>query len=105
MISIKQFLETSRNSPPPKHDLLDALTQMGRLLLDAVAAYMVRGTDADLEDFRRKINRLVRQMDAPQSAMSVLSITTRWKPWRPIANVLPSSIGNSARSGSRCSRC
>jgi GGDEF domain-containing protein len=76
MISIKQFLDTRRNSAPPKNDLVDALMQMGRLILDAVAAYMVRGTDADLEDFRRKLNRLVRQMDTPQSPMSVLGITS-----------------------------
>jgi GGDEF domain-containing protein len=75
MISIKQFLNP-RKAPEPKRDLIDALTQMGRLLLDAVATYTVRGTDADLEDFRRKLNRLARQMDTEQSPMSVLGMTS-----------------------------
>jgi GGDEF domain-containing protein len=75
MISIKEFLNPHK-APEPKHDLIDALTQMGRMLLDAVATYTVRGTDADLEDFRRKLNRLTRQMDTEQSPMTVLGITS-----------------------------
>jgi hypothetical protein len=106
MISIKQFLDTRRNSAPPKNDLVDALMQMGRLILDAVAAYMVRGTDADLEDFRRKLNRLVRQMDTPQSPMSVLGITSdAVEALETYANAPPNTTGSSARNGSPWSRC
>jgi len=76
MISIKQFLDARRNDPAPKHDLPDALTEMGRLLLDGMATYVVRGTDADVEVFRRKLTRLMRQMEGPQSAMSVLGVTS-----------------------------
>jgi GGDEF domain-containing protein len=76
MISIKQFLEQRGKGSGPKHDLVDALGQMGRLLLDAMATYVVRGTEADVEVFRRQLNRLARQMEGPQTAMTVLGATS-----------------------------
>lgn len=76
MISIKRFLELRRRGSEPEGDAVEALTQMGRLLLDAMATHMVRGNDADFKSFRATLHGLARQMDAPQSSMSLLGISS-----------------------------
>ena len=76
MISIKQFLEQRRQGPAPEQDVVDALTQMVRVLLDAMATHMVRGREADLRSLRRALSGLVRQMERPQPAMTLLGVSS-----------------------------
>jgi hypothetical protein len=76
MISIKQFLEQRRQGPTPEQDVVDALTQMVRVLLDAMATHMVRGKEADLRSLRRALSGLARQMERPQPAMTMLGISS-----------------------------
>jgi GGDEF domain-containing protein len=76
MISIKQFLEQRRQGPTPEQDVVDALTQMVRVLLDAMATRMVRGKEADLRSLRRALSGLARQMERPQPAMTMLGISS-----------------------------
>jgi GGDEF domain-containing protein len=76
MISIKRFLDQRRDTAGPDPNLVEALMQMGRLLLDAMATRMVRGNEADFTSFRGSLNGLARRMDGPQSAMSVLGISS-----------------------------
>ena len=76
MISIKQFLEQRRQGPAPEQDVVDALTQMVRILLDAMSAHMVRGKEADLRSLRRALGGLARQMERPQPAMTLLGIAS-----------------------------
>jgi GGDEF domain-containing protein len=56
--------------------LSDALSQMCRLLLDAIGTYVVRGADSEVEEFRRRLTRLTRQMEGPQTPMTVLTVTS-----------------------------
>jgi GGDEF domain-containing protein len=76
MISIKRFLEQRRNGPGPGRDVVQALTQMGRLLLEAMATHMVRGNETDFKLLRGKLNGLARRMEEPQPAMSLLGISS-----------------------------
>jgi GGDEF domain-containing protein len=76
MISIKRFLEQRGKAPGAERDLVEATMQMGRLLLDAIADHMVRGNEADFRVLSRTLNRLARKMDGPQSAMSLLGISS-----------------------------
>ena len=76
MISIKRFLEPRRDGPVPDHSLVEALMQMARLLLDAMASHMVRGSDADFRSLRRTLNELAQRMEGPQSAMTLLGISS-----------------------------
>jgi GGDEF domain-containing protein len=76
MISIKRFMQQGRNGPVPDHDVVEALTQMVRLLLDAIAAHMVRGNETDFQDLRRTLSGLARKMREPQPAMSLLGISS-----------------------------
>jgi GGDEF domain-containing protein len=76
MISIKRFLEQYRKVPAPDLDVREALTQMVRLLLDAMATHMVRGKEADFRSLRNTLSGLDRQMAGPQSAMSLLGISS-----------------------------
>ena len=56
MISIKRFLDQRQASTAPEHDLTDALSQMGRLLLDAMATHVVPGNNADRNVFRQTLH-------------------------------------------------
>lgn len=76
MISIKRFLEPPRDGPVPDHSLVEALMQMARLLLDAMASHMVRGSDTDFRSLRRTLNELAQRMDRPQSALTLLGIAS-----------------------------
>jgi hypothetical protein len=76
MISIKRFLEPPRDGPAPDHNLIEALIQMGRLLLNAVATHMIRGNDADFRALRHTLNELAHRMEGPQSAMALLGISS-----------------------------
>ena len=76
MISIKRFLEPAPNGPVPDHSLIDALMQMARLLLDAMATHMVRGSEADFKSLRRSLDELAHRMEGPQSAMTLLGISS-----------------------------
>lgn len=76
MISIKRFLEQRGNGSGAERDVVEALMQMGRLLLEAIATHMVRGNETDFKVLRRTFNGLARQMEGPQSAMSLLSISS-----------------------------
>ena len=76
MISIKRFLEQRRQASGPEPDMVEALMQMGRLLLDTIATRMVHGNESDFKVFSRTLQKLVRQMEGPQSAMSLLGISS-----------------------------
>ena len=76
MISIKRFLEQHSKSPGAERDLVEALMQMGRLLISAIATHMVRGNEADFQELRRTLIRLGRQLEGSPSAMDVLSISS-----------------------------
>ena len=76
MISIKRFLEPPRDGPVPDHSLVEALMQMARLLLDAMASHMVRGSDTDFRSLRRTLNELAQRMERPQSALTLLGIAS-----------------------------
>ncbi|MGD1069888.1 MAG: diguanylate cyclase [Bryobacteraceae bacterium] len=76
MISIKRFLDQRHAGTAPERDLTDALSEMGRLLLDAMATHVVPGNDADRKLFRQTLKGLAGKMDGPQSAMSVLGISS-----------------------------
>jgi len=53
-----------------------ALTQMGHLLLGAIATNMAHGNEIDLKVLRETLNGLAHQMTGPQTAMNVLSISS-----------------------------
>src|SRR6266498_613458 len=76
MISIKRFLDQHRNAAEREPDIVDALMQMGRLLLDAMATHMVRGNEVDFRLLGRTLDGLVRRMGASQSAISLLGISS-----------------------------
>jgi GGDEF domain-containing protein len=81
MISIKRFLEQRRNPNPPPGDgpggeILQASLQMGRLLVDAVAAHMIRGREADFKAFNRTMKALAQKMDKPPSPLSLLELSS-----------------------------
>jgi GGDEF domain-containing protein len=76
MISIKRFLEPPRDGPVPDRSLVRALIQMARLLLDAMADHVVRGSDADFRSLRQILSELTHRMDGPQSAMTLLGIAS-----------------------------
>lgn len=75
MISIKRFLE-HRREDPAEHDVIEAAVQMGRLLLDAVSTHFVGGRDADSKTFGRTIKELLRRLDKPPTAFSLLEISS-----------------------------
>jgi GGDEF domain-containing protein len=81
MISIKRFLDRHHDGPGPHtpagaEDVVAALTQMGHLLLGAIATNMVLGNEIDLMALRKTMNGLARQMAGPQTALNVLSISS-----------------------------
>jgi GGDEF domain-containing protein len=81
MISIKRFLEQRLlerrcDATGPDPNLVEALMQMGRLLLDAMATHMVRGNETDFRSLGVRLNGLARQMDGQQSAMTLLGISS-----------------------------
>ena len=76
MISIKRFLEQRGKGNGPEPDVVEALTQMGRLLLETMATHMVRGNEMDLKLLREKLNGMARRMEEPQPAMSLLGIAS-----------------------------
>ncbi len=76
MISIKHFLQPAPDGPVPDPGLVNALMQMARLLLDAVATHMVRGSEADFKSLRHSLDELARRMEGPQSALTLLSISS-----------------------------
>ncbi|HEY2012667.1 MAG TPA: diguanylate cyclase [Bryobacteraceae bacterium] len=76
LISIKRFLDQRRGADGGEPDLIGALRQMGRLLLDGMATQIVGGRDADLQVLRRTLKGLVRQMDAPLSPLGVLGVSS-----------------------------
>ena len=76
MISIKRFLEPARDGPVPDHSLVEALMQMARLLLDAMASRVVPGSDADLKSLRRTLGELAHRMEGTQSSMTLLGIAS-----------------------------
>jgi GGDEF domain-containing protein len=76
MISIKRFLEPRRDGPVPDRGLVEALMQMAQLLLDAMASHVVRGSDADFRSLRRTLSELAQRMEGPQSAMTLLGISS-----------------------------
>ena len=76
MISIKRFLEPPRDGPVPDRSLVGALMQMARLLLDAMASHVVRGSDTDFRSLRHTLSELAHRMDGPQSAMTLLGIAS-----------------------------
>ena len=81
MISIKRFLEQRRNPNPPPGDgggdeVLQAALQMGRLLVDAIAAHMIRGREADFKAFNRTMKVLAHKMDKPPSSLSLLELSS-----------------------------
>jgi hypothetical protein len=69
MGSIKSFLYHYRDSPAPGGEVVAALKQMGRLLLDGMAIHMVCGRESDGRALRQVLNGLVQQLDAPPSAL------------------------------------
>src|ERR1035437_7724097 len=76
MISIKRFLEQPGKSPGPEPDVVEALTRMGRLLLEVMATHMVRGNETDFKLLRGRLNGLARRMEEPQPAMTLLGISS-----------------------------
>src|SRR5260370_10798722 len=74
MISINRFLEPSRDGPVPDPGFVEALMQMARLLLDAMARHVVRGSETDFSSLRRTLNELAQRMEGPQSAMTLPGI-------------------------------
>lgn len=76
MISIKHFLDQYRDEPATELGLVNALKQMGRLLLDCMALHSVRGSEADCDGLRETLNGLASQIDQPQDALGFLSIAS-----------------------------
>jgi GGDEF domain-containing protein len=76
MISIKRFLEPSRDGPVSDRSLVEALMQVARLLLDAMASHVVRGTDSDFRSFRRTLSELAHRMAGPQSPVTLIGIAS-----------------------------
>lgn len=75
-ISIKRLLEQRRNSDGGQQDLVEGLRQMGRVLLDGIATHVVPGREADLRVLRWTMKGPARRMDAPQSALDLLGISS-----------------------------
>lgn len=73
MISIKRFLDQRLNGPGLDRDVFEALRQMGRLLVDGIETYTVRGEERDFSVLRRALHGLGRQIEEPKSAMGLLS--------------------------------
>jgi GGDEF domain-containing protein len=76
MISIKRFLDQGNHVAAPQHDTVEALTQMVRLLLEAMGTHTIRGNEADLKSLRRTLAGLVRQLEEPLPAMTLLGISS-----------------------------
>jgi len=76
MISIKRFLEQRRVVPEVSPDVVEALMQLSRLLLDAMATHTVRGNEADFRTLSRTLKDLERQITGPPSAMTLLGISS-----------------------------
>ncbi len=74
MISIKHFLEQgSGNSPGLEQEVVEALRQVGRLLVNGIAKHTVRGREVDFSVLRRELQALAQQIDEPDSAQALLS--------------------------------
>jgi GGDEF domain-containing protein len=76
MISIKHFLENRNNPQTVDPDILEASLQAIRLLLDSIAANMVRGPEAESGAFAQAFKALVTKMDAPPSVLSLLELSS-----------------------------
>ena len=76
LISIKRFLDGWHEADQPPPDLLEAFRQMGRVLLDGIAAHAVRGRPADLRVLRRAMQSLARSLEQPQDALGPLAIAS-----------------------------
>jgi GGDEF domain-containing protein len=76
LISIKKFLDHGGGAALPQPDLLEALRQMGRLLLDGIGTHAVRGREADLALLRRTMQSLVRHVGESRDALGPLSIAS-----------------------------
>lgn len=76
MISIKRFLDQYHEESHPQLGLVDALKQMGRLLLDGMALHMVRGRQVDCDVLRETLSGLSNRIDEPQDALGFLGIAS-----------------------------
>ena len=76
MISIKRLVEQGRGNGGPEREVLEASLQMGRLLLDGIAAHAVRGGGADLSALKRTLGGLQRRINQPPSALDLLEISS-----------------------------
>lgn len=77
MISIKRFLDQRlHKGTGPDRDVVEALSQVGRLLVDAIAAHTVRGRETDFNLLRGALRALARQIDEAKSAMGLLSASS-----------------------------
>ena len=76
MISIKQFMEQRRGHGGAEQQILEAALEASRLLLDGIAAYTVRGRDADYRTFEAALKELLRRMKEPPDAMNLLGIAS-----------------------------
>ena len=76
MISIKRFLQPPGDGPGPDRSLVEALLQVARLLLDAMASHVVHGIDSDLRSLRHTLSELAHRMEGPQSTMTLLGIAS-----------------------------
>jgi GGDEF domain-containing protein len=76
MISIKRFLDQRRNPSAAERDMLAALTQMGRMLLDGMARTVVHGRETDWNTLHQTFGEIAQRMEAPQSTLGLLSISS-----------------------------
>jgi GGDEF domain-containing protein len=75
MISIKRFLE-QRRADSGDNPLLDAALQSCRLLLEAIATYVVCGRESDVKAFARIMKGLQRKMQKPTTALDLLDVSS-----------------------------
>ena len=75
MISIKHFLEPPK-APVPDADIVEALMQMARMLLDAIRSHTVRGNEKDFASFRSTFTAVARQMEGPRSVIALQAISS-----------------------------
>jgi len=74
MISIKRFLDQHlHKEAAPELDVVEALRQVGHLLLEGIASHTVRGRETDFSMLRKALRPLAKQLDQPKSALDLLS--------------------------------
>ena len=76
MVSIRRFLDQRRHDADAESQIVEASTQMCRLLLDAVTTHAIRGREADWRSFNQTILELLGKLDETPSAFDILETSS-----------------------------